>query len=54
MRTAAEKTMPKYILYAVSNPRCKHLLESKNLIFYTENMDGILIMFDIAAIDQIS
>lgn len=40
-----------YILYLVSNPRFKHLLEQKNLIFYTAYMNGISIMYDIAAID---
>jgi hypothetical protein len=33
-----------YILYPVSNPRFKHLLGSKNLIFYTAYVDGISIV----------
>jgi len=49
--TVAEKTMPRYILHPVSNPRFKHLLESINLIFYTAYVDGISVMYDIAAID---
>jgi hypothetical protein len=38
-------------LYPFSKPRFKRLLESKNLIFYIENVDGISITYDIAAID---
>jgi len=49
--TAADKTVPDYISYPVSNPRFKHLLESKNLIFYTAYVDEISFMYDIAAID---
>jgi len=41
MGTAADKTVPVYILYSGSNPRFKQILESKNLIFYTTNVDGI-------------